>query len=212
MQERPDNPLRLLRLESSIMKFVLASSNPGKVREIRKVLERPNSEIVGQGEFGIQDAIENGNSFRANALIKARHASKHCSLPAIADDSGLCVDFLGGAPGICSARYAGENATDQQNIDKLLAELQGVPAPERTARFQCTLAMVMDADDPHPVIFRGIWSGRIAQSPAGHNGFGYDPVFYIPAMNCTAAELNMDTKNRISHRARALQKLLALLL
>lgn len=194
------------------MKFVLASSNPGKVREIQKLLECSGNEMIGQTELGIRDAIENGNSFEANALIKARHASKHASLPAIADDSGLCVDFLNGAPGIYSARYAGKNATDQQNIDKLLERLRGVPTIHRIARFQCTTAMVRRADDPDPIICQGIWPGRISESPAGHNGFGYDPVFYIPEMNCTSAELDADTKNRISHRAQALQKLIARLL
>ena len=194
------------------MKIVLASSNPGKVREIQKLLECPDNELVSQTEFGIRDTSENGNSFESNALIKARHASKHCSLPAIADDSGLCVDFLNGAPGIYSARYAGENATDRQNIDKLLERLRGVPAIARNARFQCAIAMVMRADDPDPIICQGIWPGRISESPSGHNGFGYDPVFYLPEMNCTSAELDADTKNRISHRARALQKLIVPLL
>ena len=194
------------------MRIALASSNPGKIREIRELLQCPDHEIVSQAEFGITDAIENGNSFEANALLKARHASKHCALPAIADDSGLCVDSLNGAPGIYSARYAGENATDQQNIEKLLGKLKGVPAPQRTAHFQCVIAMVMKVDDPDPIICRGTWPGRIAESPAGHNGFGYDPVFYLPEMNCTSAELDADTKNRISHRARALSNLVGRLL
>ncbi len=194
------------------MKIVLASSNSGKILEIRKLLECTAHEIVSQAEFGIRDAVENGDSFQANALIKARHASKHSCLPAIADDSGLCVDFLNGAPGIYSARYAGDSATDRQNIDKLLARLAGKPCIDRTARFQCTIAMVMSADDPNPMICQGIWPGRITESPRGHNGFGYDPVFYIPEMNCTSAELDADTKNRISHRGRALRKLSARLL
>ncbi len=191
------------------MKFVLASSNPGKVREIRKLLESTDHEIVSQTELGIRDAIEDGDSLTANALIKARHASKHGSLPAIADDSGLCVDLLDGAPGIYSARYAGDSATDRQNIDKLLGQLRGAPVIDRTARFQCIIALVMSADDPNPIICQGIWPGRISESPRGRNGFGYDPVFYIPEMNCTSAELDADTKNRISHRARALRKLIA---
>ncbi len=191
------------------MKIVLASSNPGKVREIQKLLECTGHEIVSQAEFGIRDAIEDGDSFTANALIKARHASRHSFLPAIADDSGLCVDFLNGAPGIYSARYAGENATDRQNIDKLLERLKKVPAIDRTARFRCTIAMVLRADDPDPIVCQGAWPGRIAESPSGHNGFGYDPVFYVPEMNCTSADLGADKKNTISHRARALQKLVS---
>ena len=194
------------------MKIVLASSNPGKIREIQKLLECSDHEIVNQTEFGIGGAIENGNSFEANALIKARHASKQSALPAIADDSGLCVDCLNGEPGIYSARYAGENATDQQNINKLLENLKNVPAVDRNAYFQCTVAMVMRADDPDPIICQGIWQGRISESPCGHNGFGYDPVFCIPEMNCTSAELDAETKNRVSHRALALSKLIVQLL
>ncbi len=191
------------------MKIVLASSNPGKLREIRKLLECTDHEIVSQTEFGIHDAIEDGDSFEANALIKARHASKHSALPALADDSGLCVDLLDGAPGIYSARYAGDGATDRQNIDKLLVQLRGVPVIDRTAQFHCTVAMVMSADDPNPIVCQGVWPGRITESPCGHNGFGYDPVFYVPEMNCTSAEMDADTKNRISHRGQALQKLIA---
>lgn len=194
------------------MKIVLATSNPGKVKEIQKLLGSSNHEIIRQAELGIQDAIENGDSFEANALIKARHASKQSALPAIADDSGLCVDCLNGEPGLYSARYAGENATDQQNIDKLLERLEDVPENSRNAHFQCIVAMVMSDNDPDPIICRGIWQGRISRHPSGDNGFGYDPVFYIPEMDCTSAELCPEIKNKYSHRAQALKKLVMQLL
>ena len=189
------------------MKIVLATGNPGKIKELQILLSDSDYEITAQFDYGVGDADENGISFVENALIKARHASLHTGLAAIADDSGLEVDYLGGKPGIHSARYAGENATDQENIDKLLAALQGVPLENRNARFHCVIALVKCADDPNPAIFHGCWEGRIADTPAGNNGFGYDSVFYIPDLGCTSAELPASVKNKNSHRGKALRQL-----
>ncbi len=189
------------------MKIVLATGNPGKIKELQTLLRDSDHEITAQIDYGVGDADENGISFVENALIKARHASLHTGLAAIADDSGLGVDYLGGKPGIHSARYAGENATDQENIDKLLAALQGVPLENRNARFHCVIALVKCADDPNPAIFHGRWEGRIADTPMGNNGFGYDSVFYIPDLGCTSAELPASVKNKNSHRGKALRQL-----
>jgi XTP/dITP diphosphohydrolase len=194
------------------MKLVLATSNPGKLEEIRTLLKSPGCEVFSQSEYNVDDAVENGKSFTENALIKARHASVQTGLPAIADDSGLEVDYLEGRPGIYSARYAGEGAADAENIEKLLNELEGVPFESRTARFHCVIVLVKTIDDPDPLICHGLWEGVIAESPSGDNGFGYDPVFFVPELGCTSAELSPAIKNRHSHRGQALQKLLQQLL
>ena len=197
-------------------KLVLASSNPGKVREIQALLSEPEYSagynVIPQSQLGIVDAVEDGESFTDNALIKARHASHHSRLPALADDSGLEVDFLNGEPGVYSARYAGENASDQDNIEKLLNALQGVPEEQRNARFHCVIALVNSAEDNEPVICHGTWEGYITEKCYGENGFGYDPVFYLPEFKCTSAMLSPDMKNKHSHRAKALQMLKTYLL
>ncbi len=189
-------------------RLVLATSNAGKLAEIRRVLETQPFEIVPQSAFDVPDVAETGLSFVENALIKARHASRHTSLPAMADDSGLEVTSLDGAPGIRSARYASEDASDAENVAKLLSELdQGERS--RDARFVCVIALVRHADDPAPVLCEGHWHGVIAESPKGENGFGYDPVFFVRELGRTAAELAAEEKNRISHRGRALAQLAA---
>ena len=165
-------------------------------------------EIVPQTQFKIAEAIEDGLSFVENAIIKARHAAKLTSLPAIADDSGIEVDALNHAPGLYSARYSGEGANDQKNNDKMLRELTGVPEAKRTARYQCVLVFMRDGNDPMPMIAQGSLEGRILESPRGTGGFGYDPIFWLPDHGCAAAEITLDEKNKISHRAKAMQVLL----
>jgi len=160
--------------------------------------------IVPQGELGVPEAEETGLSFVENALIKARNAAQYTGLPAIADDSGLEVDALQGAPGIHSSRYAGAHASDEENINKLLQALQSVPESERTARFRCVVVYLRHATDPSPLICEGSWEGRILPAPQGANGFGYDPVFHVPETGCSSAELDAATKNRLSHRGQAL--------
>ena len=194
------------------MKLVLASSNAGKLKEIRNLLHGAGNNIVNQKELGIDDAIENGSSFAENALIKARHASKHSGIAALADDSGLEVDYLEGKPGIYSARFAGPEATDKENIQKLLNQLQGVPEEQKSARFHCVIALVLSPEQKSPALFHGIWEGRILDRCSGNNGFGYDPVFYVPELGCTSASLTPEVKNMHSHRALALKKLSAHLL
>ncbi len=189
-------------------KIVLASNNQGKVREINQLLAGIDLEVVPQSAFGALDVEETGLTFVENAILKARHASHHTGLPAIADDSGLEVDALQGAPGIYSARYAGEGATDQANLEKLLHELAHVPEEERTARFQCLLVLMRHPTDPTPIICQGTWEGRILFEPRGSGGFGYDPVFFVPDQGCTSAELAPEDKNRLSHRGQALRALL----
>jgi len=193
-----------------VRKIVLASSNPGKLAEIREVLADSGIELVAQGEFGIGDAEETGTTFVENALIKARHAARLSGLPALGDDSGICVDVLGGAPGLYSARYAGTHGDNAANNAKLLATLCDVADKERTAHFHCTLVLLRSADDPAPVIAEGLWRGRILHAPQGSRGFGYDPVFFDPA-NGPAGELVPALKNRISHRGLALARLRELL-
>ena len=188
-------------------RVVFASNNPGKVREVAELLSDSGLEIVPQSEYLVPSPEETGLTFVENALLKARHASEHTSLPAIADDSGLEVDALDGEPGIHSARFAGENATDADNNSLLLGELAGLPEAERTARFQCLMVYVRHPHDPTPVICQGTWEGRILTSPRGSNGFGYDPLFFIPELGKTSAELDSATKNRLSHRGQALRKL-----
>jgi XTP/dITP diphosphohydrolase len=187
-------------------KVVLATGNPGKVREIRRILGDLGVEVVPQSELGVSDADETGTSFVDNALIKARHASLMTGLPAIADDSGLVVDALDGRPGVYSARYSGADATDESNIDKLLGELQGVPADQRTAAFHCC-AVFVSADDATSLVAEGRWAGRILEQRQGTGGFGYDPVFFDPECGRSAAELGPELKNAVSHRGKALNAL-----
>jgi len=189
-------------------KIVLASGNAGKVREFNQLLESEQITVVPQSEFGVPSVPETGLTFVENALIKARNAAFHSGLPAMADDSGIEVDRLEGAPGIYSARYAGDSADDQANLEKLLAELADAPPAQRTARFQCVIVYMRHATDPTPIICQGTWEGRITDSAVGENGFGYDPVFWVPTHNCTAAQLPPETKNVLSHRGQALAKLL----
>jgi len=191
--------------------IVLASSNPGKVREINQLLTGLALHVRPQGEFGVADAEETGLTFVENAILKARNAASHTGLPAIADDSGLEVDALNGAPGIYSARYAGSSAGDQANLEKLLEALQDVPEAQRTARFQCLLVYMRHAGDPIPLICQGTWEGRILLAPRGEQGFGYDPVFHVPTHDCSSAELAPEVKNSLSHRGQALRKLVAAL-
>lgn len=180
---------------------VLASGNAGKLRELGALLEPLDVTLVPQSDYGAPDVEETGLTFVENAILKARAAASHCGLPAIADDSGIEVDCLQGAPGIRSARYSG--AGDAANNEKLLAALDGVPEAERTARFQCVLVYMRHALDPTPIICQAAWEGRILFAPRGDNGFGYDPLFHVAEYDCSSAELATDVKNRISHRARA---------
>ena len=191
-----------------MQKIVLASNNKGKVREFGEMLSTINMEVFPQANFNIEDADETGLTFVENAIIKARHASAIAGLPAIADDSGLEVDYLNGAPGIYSARYSGEGATDEKNLLKLLDALKDVPKEKRTARFQCVLVYMRHAEDPTPIICQGSWEGIITTEPQGENGFGYDPIFYVPEYKCTSALLKSEQKNKLSHRGIALAALL----
>ena len=187
--------------------LVLASGNLGKLREIMDMLEPLGWEVRPQSDWDVPDAIEDGLSFVENALIKARHASLLTGHAALGDDSGLAVDFLGGAPGIFSARYAGAGAGDDANNTKLLAALSGVPEEERGAHFYCAMALVRHAEDPAPLIAIGRWDGRILEAPAGQGGFGYDPLFWVPGHECASAQLPPEVKNSISHRGLALRLL-----
>jgi XTP/dITP diphosphohydrolase len=188
-------------------KVLLASNNPGKIREIQAILAEHDLTVMPQSEFGVGDVDETGLTFVENALIKARHAAALSGLPAIADDSGLEVDVLGGAPGVHSARYAGLGATDAKNNEKLLAALAGVPQTARTARFRCVMVYLRHAADPSPVIAEGVWHGLILKEARGSAGFGYDPLFYVPEHQRASAELDAVLKNRISHRSQALRSL-----
>ncbi len=194
-----------------MQKIVLASNNRGKVRELGEMLAALDMEVVPQAEFDIEDADETGLTFVENAIIKARHAAELSGLPAIADDSGLEVDALNGAPGIYSARYAGPGANDEKNLAKLLDALKDVPEEKRTARFQCLLVYMRHAEDPTPIICQGTWEGMITTEPHGENGFGYDPVFYVPQHGCTSAELTPEQKNALSHRGQAIRQLVSVL-
>jgi XTP/dITP diphosphohydrolase len=189
-------------------KIVLASNNAGKVREINQLLASEQITVVAQKEFNIPDVVEDGLSFVENAIKKARHAAGLSGLPAIADDSGIEVDALNGAPGIYSARFAGPGATDEANLQKLLSHLKAIPDDQRSARFQCLLVYMRHPEDPTPVICQGTWEGRILHQPRGENGFGYDPIFYVPTHDCSSAELEPAVKNSLSHRGQALKKLL----
>ena len=191
------------------MKLVLASSNRGKLDELRHLLAGSGIELVAQSDLGVEDAEETGLTFIENALIKARHACRVTGLPALADDSGLCVDALGGAPGLYSARYAGEPADPRRNIDKLLTALHGVDDARRGAHFQCVLVVLRHTEDPQPLLVEGQWRGCIIHERRGEGGHGYDPVFLDPEHGQTAAEMPLELKNRISHRGKALELLRA---
>lgn len=191
-----------------MQKIVLATGNKGKVKELSELLATQNIEIVPQSDFNVPDVPETGTTFVENAIIKARHAATLTGLPAIADDSGLEVDYLNGAPGIYSARFAGTDCDDNANNDKLLASLQGVEHSKRTARFQCVLVYMRHADDPTPIICQGTWEGEITEHRHGDQGFGYDPLFWVEAQQLTSAQLPRDIKNNLSHRGKALAQLL----
>ncbi len=191
-----------------MQKVVLATGNAGKVRELADLLRDFGLDVVAQTELGVESAEETGLTFIENAILKARHAAQVTGLPAIADDSGLAVDVLGGAPGIYSARYAGEDACDRQNLEKLLATLKDVPDEQRQAQFHCVLVYMRHAQDPTPLVFHGSWKGKITREAAGAGGFGYDPIFFVPGEGKTAAELTRDEKRAISHRGQALKLLL----
>ena len=191
-----------------MQKVVLATGNAGKVRELADKLAAFGLDIVAQTECGVESAEETGLTFIENALLKARHAAAITGLPAIADDSGLAVDALGGAPGIYSARYAGAEASDRQNIDKLLEAMENVADGQRQAQFHCVLVYLRHAEDPTPLVFHGCWQGEIARAVSGEGGYGYDPVFFVPALGKTAAELSKEEKRAVSHRGKALALLL----
>jgi XTP/dITP diphosphohydrolase len=192
--------------------IVLASGNAGKLLELQSILEPTNITAVAQHEFAVPDVAETGSTFVENAIIKARNACQFSGKPSLADDSGLVVDALDGKPGIYSARYSGAGATDTSNNDKLLHDLAGVPDAQRSAHFHCIIALLRYADDPTPIICQGSWEGRILSQPQGQQGFGYDPLFFVDAYDCSAAQLEASVKNRISHRARAMASLVEILL
>lgn len=192
---------------TSGMKLVLATSNKGKLAEIRPILDEAGIEAIPQSEFGFADAEEIGLTFVENALLKARNACRHTGLPALADDSGLIIDALGGAPGLISAHYAGTHGDCTGNIAKVLAEMVVLENPVRTARFYCCMVLLKHADDPQPLIAEGIWQGEVLAAPLGSEGFGYDPIFWDPGLQMSAAQLPAELKNRISHRGRALAQL-----
>jgi XTP/dITP diphosphohydrolase len=196
------------RTPDTSKRIVLASGNRGKLRELNALLTPLGFDVIAQSELGIETPPETGDTFLDNALLKARYASNVTRLPALADDSGIEVDALDGRPGVYSARYAGESASDLENLRKLLVELQGVEPEKRTARYQCVIVFVRSADDPEPLIARGTWEGRVVTLPRGTEGFGYDPIFVPIGLEQTAAELDPEQKNRISHRGQALQALI----
>src|SRR3989344_457035 len=192
-------------------RIVLASSNSGKVREINQMLADLHLAVVPQSDFEVTEIEETGLTFVENALLKARNAARFTQLAAIADDSGLEVDALHGAPGIYSARYAGKDAGDKANLMKLLEDIKNVPDEKRSARFQCVLVYLRHEHDPTPIIRQGAWEGRLLHAPVGENGFGYDPIFFVPTHNCSSAQLPSETKNALSHRGQALRQLVATL-
>ncbi|MFD1093768.1 RdgB/HAM1 family non-canonical purine NTP pyrophosphatase [Providencia vermicola] len=191
-----------------MQKVVLATGNPGKVNELADLLRDFGMDIVAQTSLGVESAEETGLTFIENAILKARHAAAQTGLPAIADDSGISVDALGGAPGIYSARYAGEEATDEQNLVKLLDAMKNVPDDQRQAQFNCVLVYLRHAEDPTPLVFHGRWHGIITRECKGQGGFGYDPIFYVPELGCTSAELSKAEKQAVSHRGKALAMML----
>lgn len=186
-------------------RIVLASGNPGKIRELTELLRPIGIDVVPQSLWQVEECEETGLTFVENAILKARNAARHTGLPALADDSGIEVDFLRGQPGIYSARYSGPHGNDRKNNEKLLATLQGVPSEERAARFRCVMVFLEHAEDPSPIITEGHWEGRVAETESGTRGFGYDSVFYLPERGCTAAELPNAEKNRLSHRGQAVR-------
>jgi len=187
--------------------IVLASNNPGKLREFAQILAPWQLEVLPQSQFNVPEVAETGLSFVENALIKARHAAQHTGLPAMADDSGIEVDALKGAPGIYSARFAGPGASDEENNRYLLEQLKEVPESQRSARYHCVIVYLRRAQDPMPLICQGSWEGMIVLTPKGEQGFGYDPLFYVPTHHCTSAELPPEVKNQLSHRGQALRAL-----
>ena len=191
--------------------LVAATGNPGKLAELERLLDGLGWEVVAQAAYGVEPPPEDGLTFVENAIIKARHAAERTGRPALADDSGIVVDALGGAPGIHSARYAGEGSGDAANNEKLVRALAGVSDAERTARFECAVVWMRGPRDPVPLIARGTWAGRVFEAPRGTNGFGYDPLFLDPATGCTAAELSPERKDALSHRGQALRALRAML-
>ncbi|OCG40337.1 XTP/dITP diphosphatase [Gilliamella sp. Bif1-4] len=191
-----------------MQKIVLATNNQGKVNELQALLANAGFDIIAQSQFNVPDVDETGLTFIENALLKARHTAKLTGLPAIADDSGLSVDALGGQPGIYSARYAGEHGNDKSNNQKLLKALQNIPKEKRTAYFYCALVFMKHENDPTPIICLGKWDGLILNEEQGDGGFGYDPLFYVPELGCTAAQLTKEQKSRISHRGQALKQLI----
>ncbi len=188
--------------------IVFASNNPGKTREIADFFSVFNLDVISQAAFNVTEVEETGLTFVENAMIKARHASQATGLPALADDSGLEVDILKGEPGIYSARYAGLPSNDKANCEKLMTELKKINEPPYAARFRCALVLMRYPNDPAPFISQGAWEGEIIFEPTGQNGFGYDPIFYLPELKCTAAELSLKEKNSMSHRAKALNQLI----
>lgn len=190
-----------------LSEMVLASDNQGKIAEINAIMKKLPIKLRPQSEFNIPAIKETGTTFVENAIIKARHAAKFTGLPTISDDSGLVVNALNGAPGVYSARYAGVGASNQDRINKLLKELEKSGDEDRSASFYCVMVFMVDEKDPAPIIFQGIWEGEILHKPSGTNGFGYDPIFFVPEYGCSAADLNEDIKNKISHRAQALEDL-----
>ncbi|MWP63141.1 XTP/dITP diphosphatase [Gilliamella sp. Pas-s25] len=191
-----------------MQKIVLATNNQGKVNELQKLLADAGFDIIAQSQFNVPDVEETGLTFIENAILKARHTAKLTGLPAIADDSGLAVDALNGQPGIYSARYAGEHGNDASNNQKLLSALQNIPKEKRTAYFYCALVFMRHENDPTPIICLGKWHGFILNEELGDGGFGYDPLFYVPELNCTAAQLTKEQKNQLSHRGQALKQLI----
>jgi len=187
--------------------IVLASNNPGKAREINAVLDDTPFNVIPQSEFNVKEVEETGLTFIENALIKARNAARYTHLPVIADDSGIEVLALNGRPGIYSARYAGSDASDEDNLNKLIEDIKPLSEEDRKARFVCFMVFLRYAEDPNPIITQGIWDGYVITEPRGENGFGYDPMFYVPTHDCTSAELSADIKNQLSHRGQALRKL-----
>ena len=190
-------------------KLVLASANAGKIKELQQMLDKLGIEVIPQSTLNVPDIDETGLSFVENSLLKARNAAALTNLPAIADDSGLEVDFLHGAPGIYSARFSGEHATDASNREKLLQLMVDAPQEQRTARYQTLIVYMRHANDPTPIICQGTWEGSIASDEKGDGGFGYDSIFQVAETNCRAAELDKDTKNRLSHRGKAMANLLS---
>jgi len=188
-------------------RLVLASGNPGKLRELSAILADLGFDLHPQSEFGVKEVPETGTTFVENAIIKARHAAQQTGLPALADDSGIEVDALDGAPGVYSARFAGENANDDANNALLVEKMRNVPAEQRSARYRAVIVLMRHAGDPSPLICEGSWEGMIQLTPRGDGGFGYDPYFYLPELGCTSAELSAAEKNRLSHRGQALAEL-----